>query len=101
MNDAELIMEKIPVGHKNAITREMLHISTGMNDRRIRRAVHEARREIIILNLQDGSGYYIPDMEDETDKAELKKFVKQEESRLKSIGWALKAARSLERAVCD
>jgi hypothetical protein len=53
------------------------------------------------LNLQDGSGYYIPDMEDETDKAELKKFVKQEESRLKSIGWALKAARSLERAVCD
>ena len=46
MNDAELIMEKIPVGHKNAVTREMLHISTGMNDRRIRRAIHEAGEKL-------------------------------------------------------
>lgn len=101
MTDAEMIIEKIPVGHRNAVTREELHISTGMSDRRIRKAIHEARREIIILNLQDGNGYYVPDMEDETDKAELKKFVKQEESRLKSIGWSLKPARKLEREFCD
>lgn len=101
MTDVEMIMNVIPVGHKNAVTRQRLCISTGMDDRRIRKAIHEARREIIILNLQDGSGYYIPDMEDETDKAELKKFVKQEESRLKSIGWSLKAARRLDREICD
>lgn len=76
MTDVEMIMNVIPVGHKNAVTRKQLCISTGMNDRRIRKAVAEARRENVILNLQDGSGYYIPDMEDETDKAELKKFVK-------------------------
>jgi hypothetical protein len=93
MTDAEIITEKIPVGHQNAVTRKALHISTGMNDRRIRKAIHEARRKTPILNLQDGSGYYVPDMEDEVDKAELRKYVKQEESRLKSIGWSLAAAR--------
>ena len=93
MTDSEIIMEKIPVGHQNAVTREALHISTGMSDRRIRKAIHEARRKTPILNLQDGSGYYVPDMEDETDKAELRKYVRQEESRLKAIGWSLAAAR--------
>ena len=101
MTDVEMIMDKIPVGHENAVTRQQLCISTGMNDRRIRRAIAEARREIIILNLQDGNGYYIPDMEDDVDKAELKRFVKQEEHRLKSIGWSLKAARRMDREICD
>lgn len=101
MNDAEMIMNLIPVGHENAVTRQQLCISTGMNDRRIRKAIAEARREIIILNLQDGNGYYVPDMEDDVDKAELKRFVKQEEHRLKSIGWSLKAARRMDREICD
>jgi hypothetical protein len=83
----------IPVGHKNGVTRSFLCAVTGMNDRTVRQMIHEARRIIIILNLQDGSGYYVPDMEDETDRMELKRYVKQEESRLKSIGWSLAAAR--------
>lgn len=101
MTDVEIIMDKIPVGHENAVTRKQLCISTGMNDRRIRRAIAEARRETIILNMQDGNGYYVPDMEDDVDKAELKRFVKQEEHRLKSIGWPLKAARRMDREICD
>ena len=101
MTDAEIIMNLIPVGHENAVTRQQLCISTGMNDRRIRKAIAEARRENIILNLQDGNGYYIPNMEDDVDKAELKKFVKQEEHRLKSIGWSLKAARRLNSEICN
>lgn len=101
MTDAEIIMNLIPVGHENAVTRQQLCISTGMNDRRIRKAIAEARRENIILNMQDGNGYYIPNMEDDVDKAELKKFVKQEEHRLKSIGWSLKAARRLNSEICN
>lgn len=101
MTDAEIIMNLIPVGHENAVTRQQLCISTGMNDRRIRKAIAEARRENIIMNMQDGNGYYIPNMEDDVDKAELKKFVKQEEHRLKSIGWSLKAARRLNSEICD
>lgn len=101
MTDVEIIIDKIPVGHENAVTRKQLCISTGMNDRRIRKAIAEARRETIILNMQDGNGYYIPDMEDDVDKAELKRFVKQEEHRLKSIGWSLKAARRMDREICD
>ena len=51
MTDVEMIMDKIPVGHENAVTRQQLCISTGMNDRRIRKAIAETRRETIILNM--------------------------------------------------
>lgn len=83
----------IPVGHKNAVTRSYLCATTGMNDRTVRQMIHEARRKIIILNLQDGSGYYVPDVKDKRDREELKRYVSQEESRLKAIGWSLAAAR--------
>lgn len=46
-----------------------------------------------ILNMQNGDGYFIPDMNDLEDVRLLAKYVRQEESRLKSIGWSLKAAR--------
>lgn len=101
MTDVEMIMNVIPVGHKNAVTRQRLCISTGMDDRRIRKVIAEARRENVILNLQDGSGYYVPDVKNDIDKVELRKFVRQEEHRLKSIGWSLKAARRLDREICD
>lgn len=69
----------------------------GVNDRRTREAVHQARRIIPIINLSDGGGYYIPDMNDPEDVKALVEFIRQEESRLKSIGWALKTARQTLR----
>lgn len=87
------ILEYIPVGHKNPVTRESLCMSTGLSDRNIRKLISEARRTAPIVNVQNGNGYYIPDMQDPVDKSQLSHFVKQEERRLKSIGWSLKAAR--------
>lgn len=87
------ILDYIPTGHVNAVTRADLRDRTGLCDRVMRAAIHNARRKIPILNMQDGSGYFIPDMNIECDRLLLKRYVQQEESRLKNIGWALKAAR--------
>lgn len=87
------ILDYINTGSKNAVKRKYLSEITGINDRYIRLAIAQARRKIPILNMQNGDGYFIPDMNDEEDVKLLVRYVRQEESRLKSIGWSLKAAR--------
>ena len=87
------ILDYIPTGSQNAISRYSLCKMTGLDDRTIRDAIHYARRKIPILNMQDGNGYFIPDMNTEKDRDLLRSYVIQEENRLKSIGWGLKAAR--------
>lgn len=87
------ILDYIPTGHSNAVTREELCSRTGLPDRAVRLAIHKARRKIPILNMQDSCGYFIADMNLMEERLMLKRYVQQETSRLKSIGWSLKAAR--------
>lgn len=87
----------IPVGSRNAIRREMLSSITGLSDRKMRAAIHYARRNTAILNLSDGDGYFIPDLDDPVDRKALIRFVRQEERRLRSIAWALYACRKILR----
>lgn len=87
------IQDFIKMGHENAVTREELSKKTGLNDRVIREIISQTRRTVPIINLQDGKGYFIPDLSKASEIAYLKQFVKQEENRLKSIGWSLKSAR--------
>lgn len=54
------IVDYILFGRKNAITRTRLRIVTGLNDRQIRRMIAEARENTVILNMQDGKGYFRP-----------------------------------------
>jgi hypothetical protein len=82
------ILDYIPKGKDNAITRAELTARTGLNDRVVRELISQARRDTVIINLSNGNGYYIP-----TDRAEIERYVRQETARLKSIGWSLKAAR--------
>lgn len=91
------ILDYIPIGRNNAISRQRLCCLTGLSDRKLRLYIHLARREMPILNMQDGKGYFIPDMNDEEDIRLLKRYVRQEESRLKQIGWALMGARKTLR----
>lgn len=91
------ILDFIPIGSKNARRRKHLRSITGLSDRLLRDAIHKARRKIPILNMQDGRGYFIPDMNDKYDRWLLVKYVRQEERRLKSIGWSLMAARKTLR----
>ncbi len=88
------ILNYIPYGKENAIDRKTLSMLTGLNDRVNRELIAIARRKTPILNLQNGDGYFRPLPE---DKPLVQEYVKQEESRLKSIGWSLKAARQFVR----
>ena len=87
------ILDYIGTGRENARTRAELCMSTGIHDRAVRELISKARRNIPILNMQDGRGYFIPDMNRMEERMLLKHYVQQEESRLKSIGWSLKVAR--------
>lgn len=90
------IIEYIPKGYKNAISRKNLCIATGLNDRIVRKLIEEARRETIIISNNDGSGYWIyPEEPTEHEKHLLNVFVKQQESRAKSIFYALYPARQM------
>lgn len=87
------ILDYIPTGHENAATRADLRNRTGLCGRVMWAAIHNARRKIPILNTRDGSGYFIPDMNTEYGRLLLKRYVQQENRRMKNIAWALKAAR--------
>jgi hypothetical protein len=86
------ILKYIPVGKENAVTRQQLVKQTGLNDRAVREAISQARRDVVILNEQDGGGYFIPR---NNEMNLVRKFVNQESKRAKSIFWSLKAAKNM------
>ena len=77
------ILDYIHEGKEDAITREELRFLTELSDRTIRELIEQARRNgAIILNLQDGRGYYRP-APDELDDV-LRQY-KQNDRRAMSI----------------
>lgn len=86
------IVDYIPFGRENAVTRAQLRSRTGIEDRTIRDMIADARRDTVILNMQDGKGYFRPLPE---ERHLVEAYAKQETARLKSIGWSLKAARQM------
>lgn len=86
------IINYIPHGRKNAVSRSQLVIMTGCNDRDVRKAISKARKEHIILSLENGSGYYQPTAD---DYPELRKCLNREESRARNIFASLKKLRAL------
>lgn len=58
------ILDYIPTGHNNAVTRETLQSLTHLSDRKIRDLIAEANKsapdDVLIINLQDGMGYFRP-----------------------------------------
>ena len=82
------IKSYIPKGRANAIPRARLRYLTGLTDSKMRELIRQARHDVPILNLQTGEGYYIPD-----NKEEVRRYIKQEERRAKSIFANLKSAR--------
>lgn len=88
------ISDFIPYGHENGMTARELSDLTGITERKIRDRIALERHNVVILNMQDGQGYFRP-REDEGDL--VREWVKQEENRLRSIGYGLKAARKAVR----
>ena len=64
--DWKTVINHIPKGRKNAISRAMLQAATGLNDRANRQAIETARRNgIMVVSNSGGKGYYIADNDDE------------------------------------
>lgn len=74
------IIEFIPFGRENAIKRSDLRDLMGVTDREMRYMIADARKEVPIINLQDGNGYYRPN-----DPAELQYYILQEKARATKI----------------
>lgn len=90
------LLSLIPHGHEHAISRDQLSHLLGVDDRKCRKLIQKARDEgAIILNRQDGAGYYIAD---ETDAVELIKQYRQDTSRALSI---LRRRKTIRRLLCD
>lgn len=76
------IEDYIPFGHENAISYDELVYQTGLNPRGVRKAIEES--DAIILNLQDGKGFFRFDPNSEAERAFARKYSAQEKSR----GWS-------------
>ena len=75
------ITNLIPKGRENAISRAQLSRITGNPDREVRNQIAEARKDgDIILNRQDGLGYYQPDKPEE-----VLRWYRQEHARAMKI----------------
>ena len=91
------ISNLIPMGKKNAIKRDELLdrcvlFGLATNDRAMRSLIEDARKEVVILNMQDGRGYFRPTKD---DLPELRHYVAQERDRSLTILSNLKMARNM------
>lgn len=91
------IIDLIPIGHDNAISRDYLVtlcVQHGLvkenlkdKDRAMRDLVGEARKEYVVLNLSDGNGYYRPTLKEFLDLQrhirQIRSRINKEEERLK------------------
>lgn len=74
------IMKYIPYGKENAISRDDLAIKVGCSDRIMRDLISKARKKTVIINIQNGSGYYRPtedlyeDAYDDISDGEIKRL---------------------------
>ena len=75
------IVDFIPSGKENAIKRGELVALLNLPDRTVRRLIQEARdRGEIIINAQDGAGYYMS-----SDLGEMKRQLALNDRRAKSV----------------
>lgn len=86
-----IVFNAIGVGKKNATSRRILVEKTGYSDRLIRKAIEALRHDHVILNMDNGSGYYIP-ADTQQGQREAAAWVSRQNRRIRSIKAATKAA---------
>ena len=82
------IVNLIPKGKDNAISRSWLRYALGTSDRQVRKMIAQAREDGYLI-INTGKGYYIPD-----DVADLIRFYRREKKRAISIFVRLKNTRA-------
>lgn len=84
----ENVLNAIPYGKENAVTREKLCKETHMDDRKVRRIISELRQKELICSLSGSDGYWRP-----TNREEVKDFLSENTKRIKSLFKMCKLAR--------
>ncbi|MDD5956809.1 MAG: hypothetical protein PUC40_07505 [Lachnospiraceae bacterium] len=93
------IDEVLRVGKENAIDWQTLAAMIGVKDRRTLYKTIETERKAGVLILSDGKGgYYIPDIKNDKDIAEIEHFIKKFSAMAKNIFGDLKGARQALKA---
>lgn len=88
------VLFAIPEGKENAVSRTELCASVGYSDRMTRRIISQLREEgYIIINDQNGRGYYLTN-----DLDEIEKQYKQDTARALSI---LKRRKTMRKMLKD
>ncbi len=88
------ILDYIPKGKENAVTREALCIYTGLDDRTVRKLIELARDGgAPILSSSHSVGYWLSD-----DIVEIKAFLNETDRRCKSLS---RRAQGLRRYVAE
>lgn len=77
------ITDYIPVGSKNAVSRRELRMITGLTDRKLRREIQSARRDMPICNT--GTGYFIPDPSNPADTSAARRYYLSERLKANEI----------------
>lgn len=84
------ILDYIPIGNKNPISRETLSYITGLDDRTVRRIIKNLKEKYPIVNT--GRGYYIAD---DPDDPGLEAYIRQESHRIMEISRGLRKHKAL------
>ena len=75
------IIDYIPFGKQNAISRERLSELSGMGDRAVRKAIQALREDgEIILSSSHGKGYWRSD-----DASEIGQYIAENKSRIRKL----------------
>ena len=88
------IIDLIPVGYENAITIYEIESLTGLSNRKIRSAI--AKSKELVINLQDGQGYFKPD-DDEEHLVEIWKAITR--SRIQELQARVRQANKWEEGI--
>lgn len=92
LNEAQ-VYNMLGYGKSSAITGQQIADSTGLVVREVRAVMEQLRREHIIVNDQDGTGYYLSN-----EPQEAQRYYWQEYSRAISILRRLKPVREFLKA---
>lgn len=82
LKNMQMIIDLIPLGHENAISRTRLSRMTGLDDRTVRRVIGELNEAGNVI-LNSGEGYFRYDAE--TDRYYLEHYLAVEKGRVRTL----------------
>ena len=93
MRETDRVLSHIGTGEKNAVSAAELERCTGLNRRELRKIMECLRRSGHVI-VSGNEGYYFPETVEE-----VRRHIRKENARARSIALTLESARVLERAM--